>query len=75
MNDSGTSRVSGLEKRLGGLGLNLVRPVMCRDIEPLEWLLCAKAFSLLEREKGDYHFLTSIAGVCYFIVSIKLYFS
>lgn len=53
MNDSGTSRVSGLEKRLGGLGLNLVRPVMCRDIEPLEWLLCAKAFSLLEREKGD----------------------
>ena len=46
MNDFGTSRVSGLEKRLGGLGLNLVRPVMCRDIEPLVWLLCTKAFSV-----------------------------
>lgn len=35
MNEFGTDRMSGLEKRLGDLGLNLVRPVICRDIEPL----------------------------------------
>lgn len=46
MNEFGTNRMSGLEKRLGDLGLNLVRPVICRDIEPLVWLPCARAFSV-----------------------------
>lgn len=26
--------------------MNLVTPVICRDIEPLVWLLCARAFSV-----------------------------
>ena len=45
MNESGTSRMSGLEKRLGDRGLNLLRRVICRDIEPLAWLLCPKTVS------------------------------
>lgn len=54
MNESGPSRMPGLEKRLGDRGLNLLRRVICRDIEPLAWLLCADCLSPLEPERGDY---------------------
>ena len=49
MNDSSSSRISGLGKRLGDLGLNLMRPVIGRDIEHLVCLLCAKTFSISRR--------------------------
>lgn len=46
MNDSSSSRIPGLGKRLGDLGLNLTRPVICRDVGHLVCLLWAKTFSI-----------------------------